>query len=244
MKKIFLSNKAIKELEVIGMGAEGVVYKYNFEGKDIAIKIFNPDIFTSNKLKKIELIHSKEINSIITAPQCLVCVDGEINGYSMEYDQNDQNLDSVKTLTTSEKLKYLRLLRETIETLHERYNIIVGDLKLSNILINNGCIKICDVDNFKVDDLDPDILNLYSKQYFKKYGRMDKGLDIFSFNILSVLFLISASKDDLISYIMNTSYVKNEALRDLFERLLNDPEYTESYIIDDLEKVKRKTTEF
>lgn len=243
MKKIFLSNKDIKELEVIGMGAEGVIYKYNFEGDTIAIKIFNPDIFTSNKLEKIKLIHSKEIDKVITKPQCLVCVDGKINGYAMEYDQNDQNLESLNELTVSEKLEYLKTLRNIIELLH-KHNIVVGDLKLSNILVNEGTMKICDVDNFKVDDLDPDILNLYSKQYFRKYKKMDEGLDVFSFNILTILFLINDSRDELINYIMKGSYTRNEELRNIFERLLNDKEYTESYIIDDPGKLKRKTIEF
>lgn len=243
MKKIFLSNKDIKELEVIGMGAEGVIYKYNFEGDTIAIKIFNPDIFTSNKLEKIKLIHSKEIDKVITKPQCLVCVDGKINGYAMEYDQNDQNLESLNELTVSEKLEYLKILRNIIELLH-KHNIVVGDLKLSNILVNEGTMKICDVDNFKVDDLDPDILNLYSKQYFRKYKKMDEGLDVFSFNILTILFLINDSRDELINYIMKGSYTRNEELRNIFERLLNDKEYTESYIIDDPGKLKRKTIEF
>ena len=243
MKKIFLSNKAIKELEVIGMGAEGVIYKYNFEGNTVAIKIFNPDIFTSNKLKKIELVHSREIDKIVTKPQCLVCVDGKINGYSMEYDQNDQNLESLKTLTPSEKLEYLKKLRDIIETLH-KHNIIIGDLKATNILVNEGNIKICDIDNFKVDDLDPDILNLYSKQYFRKYKKMDEGLDIFSFNILTILFLIDGAADELLNYIMKGSYTHNEYLRNIIEILLNDKEYTESYIIDDPSKLKRKTKEF
>ena len=142
-----------------------------------------------------------------------------------------------------DNIPYDEWCKYLLELLH-KHNIVVGDLKLSNILVNEGTMKICDVDNFKVDDLDPDILNLYSKQYFRKYKKMDEGLDVFSFNILTILFLINDSRDELINYIMKGSYTRNEELRNIFERLLNDKEYTESYIIDDPGKLKRKTIEF
>ena len=73
---------------------------------------------------------------------------------------------------------------------------------------------------------------------------MDEGLDIFSFNILTILFLIDGAADELINYIMKGSYTHNEYLRNIIEILLNDKEYTESYIIDDPSKLKRKTKEF
>ena len=43
---------------------------------------------------------------------------------------------------------------------------------------------------------------------------------------------------------MKGSYTHNEYLRNIIEILLNDKEYTESYIIDDPSKLKRKTKEF
>ena len=58
--------------------------------------------------------------------------------------------------------------------------------------------------------------------------------------IKSKLKLIDGLKDGGIAFLN----LDNEYLRNIIEILLNDKEYTESYIIDDPSKLKRKTKEF
>ena len=57
MEELKLTHKMEKEFVVLGVGSEGVVYKY----KNQAIKMFKSGLINNNKLQKIKLLHNMDL---------------------------------------------------------------------------------------------------------------------------------------------------------------------------------------
>ncbi len=238
MEKIFITEKQLRDFNIIGSGKEGIVYEYN---EQTAIKIFNEDINLETKMEKIYLLHDTPVSFFATVPNKIVNTPSS-SGYSMEYKKDHIALSDLGYLRKLRKVLVLKRVKSVLELLHTKYNIIVGDIRLENILVNDSNIVFCDTDNFKINNINPELLNIYGKYYVKKYDNYDVGLDIFSFNIMTLLFLLNSSKQDIIDYILNTERIDNPIIRNMFIRVLNDEKFTSNYIIDDLfvDKTKRK----
>jgi hypothetical protein len=238
MEKIFITEDKLQELNVIGNGKEGIVYEYD---EHTAIKIFNKEVDLDSKMKKIYLLHDTPIQFFATIPEKIVNTpDG--SGYSMEYKKNYLAFSDLGQLKKKRKIELLKQAKTVLETLHKDNKIVVGDVRCENILTRDNHIVFCDTDNFKINNINPELLNIYGKYYVRKYDSIDEGLDIFSFNIMSLLFLLNSSKQDIIDYILNTEKIENVNIRNMFMRVLNEEEFTKNYIVDDLfiNKTKRK----
>lgn len=238
MEKIFITEDKLQELNVIGSGKEGIVYEYD---EHTAIKIFNNEVDLDSKMKKIYLLHDTPIQFFATIPEKIVDTpDG--NGYSMEYKKNYVALSDLEQLNNRKKIEILKQAQVVLETLHKEHKIVVGDVRCENILVNDNNVVFCDTDNFKINNINPELLNIYGKYYVRKYDDFDEGLDIFSFNIMSLFFLFNCSKQDIVDYILNTEKIDNVNIRNMFMRVLNEEKFRRNYIVDDLlvDKTKRK----
>lgn len=238
MEKIFINDEKLQELNIIGSGKEGTVYEYD---ENTAIKIFNNEVNLDSKMKKISLLHDTPIHFLATIPERIVSTTNS-SGYSMEYKRDYLDLSELKELKNRNKIELLKQAKTVLEVLHKQYSIIVGDVRCENILVKDNNIVFCDTDNFKINNINPELLNLYGKYYVRKYDNFDEGLDIFSFNIMSLLFLLKSSKEDIVDYILNTEKIDNVGIRNMFTRVLNEEAFTRNYIVDDLhvDKTKRK----
>jgi len=238
MEKIFITEDKLQELNIIGSGKEGIVYEYD---EHTAIKIFNNEVNLDSKMKKISLLHDTPIQFFATIPEKIVNT-SDSSGYSMEYKKDYLDLSDLGKLKNRKKIELLKQAKIVLELLHNEYGIVVGDIRCENILARDNNIVFCDTDNFKIGDLNPELLNIYGKYYVRKYDNYDKGLDIFSFNIMSLFFLLNSSKEDIVDYILNTERIANVNIRNMFTRVLNEEEFTRNYIVDDLlvNKTKRK----
>ncbi len=238
MEKIFINDNELQELNIIGGGKEGTVYEYD---KHTAIKIFNSEIDLDSKMRKISLLRDTPIQFFATIPQKIVTTPSR-SGYSMEYKKDYSTLSELKELKNRRKIEILKQAKVVLEVLHKQYSIVVGDVRCENILVKDNNIVFCDTDDFKINDINPELLNIYGKYYVRKYDNFDEGLDIFSFNIMSLLFLLKSSKENIVDYILNTERIDNVNIRNMFTRVLNEEIFTRKYIVDDLlvDKTKRK----
>lgn len=238
MEKLFITEDKLHELDIIGSGKEGTVYEYD---EHTAIKIFNEEVNLDSKMKKISLLHDAPVQLFATTPEKIVNTP-DSSGYSMEYKKDYLPLSDLGNLKKRKKIELLKQAKVVLELLHNEYNIVVGDIRCENILVGDNNIVFCDTDNFRINDLNPELLNIYGKYYVRKYDNYDKGLDVFSFNVMSLFFLLNSSKEDIVDCILNTERITNINIRNLFTRVLNEEKFIKNYIVDDLlvNKTKRK----
>ncbi len=238
MEKIFITEDELQELNIIGSGKEGTVYEYD---EHTAIKIFNSEVTLDSKMQKITLLHDTPIKLLATIPEKIVNTPNN-SGYSMEYKRDYFALSDLSEINNRQKIILLKQAKLVLESFHKEHDIIVGDVRAENILVRDTDIVFCDTDNFKISDINPELLNIYGKYYLRKYDKYDEGLDIFSFNIMSLIFLFNCSKEDIVDCILNTEKIENIGIRNTFMRVLNEEKFIKNYIVDDLllSKTKRK----
>ncbi len=144
------------ELEKLGIfdkgGFEAKILIYNDE---LLIKAFEPYLkgiidFDFKKMKLIRL-HDKLIDdNIMVKPLKLVNYNDEFAGYIMKKETNAITLDNIHDF--NKLVKIYKNLFLNLEKLHNN-DIIVGDLKHSNILIKDNDKPIfIDVDSMGVDE--------------------------------------------------------------------------------------------
>lgn len=237
MNIITLDEKQIQDMKIIGKGHEGTIYEYNKQ----ALKLFNSEVNTDTKIAKIKLLHDSPVGNLATKPLAIVDT-GLRKGYTMKQFESNLTLANLLRLEYKDKLIILKRIKNIIEDLHA-LEIIVGDIRYENILISENIIKFCDSDNFGINGINPELLNIYSKIYEHRYHKSDIHLDTFSFNVMSLLYLFTIPTDMIVDYVMNTDKIHEERIKELFKAILNDEKYTEEYFIDSLNgnpKKKRK----
>ena len=177
------------------------------------IKYYYNDIskeMYKNKREKLEIISkskcfSNEIKALDAGYE-----NGKFSGYTMleselspikakywinnKYDKKYLK-PSDEPLTIDDKIKYLKLLREKIDILN-KHKIYIGNFNYDNFLVSNDMelMQLCDLDNFKIGNLDFDS----KTDSVKKYESVIKedeigGLDSYCFNIFTLAILYDRS---------------------------------------------------
>lgn len=239
--ELYYKKSEIENLKWLGSGMEAKVYvdktKSHFDS-EIALKVFfYPFKYDHSKREKIRILNIHDIPGIIKPYDSINNEDG-CTGYYMEYFYSSP-LSERTDLPYERKLIVLHSLKETIERLHKK-EIIVGDLREQNILVNEKDeVKICDVDGFKVGHFDMGWLNIFSNIYFERYKRIDEGLDIFSFNLITLFYLLNYSKDEKTRSIHQIEELDSLEERDkIIQKVIRNFDYSKRYIIDDKEMQK------
>ena len=143
-----------------------------------------PDTMTDNKLKKIVWIYNHPLEHTVM-PTAAITNNGEIIGYEMTYDRDDESLLNA-ILTPDETIA---CLQETARILqyYASKDITYGDVKSDNILVNNNNqIKFCDIDNIRIGDMPVDIMSYALTDYFKINKTIDEKADAYMHNLLAL----------------------------------------------------------
>lgn len=151
-------------------GGEGAVYKtyHNF-----LAKVYKPNHQTYQNFKKLlKMIDTPIDNPHIVWPKDIIYKDHNFLGYVMENIQTKDSLDdllinSFQGYSSLDRLDIIVALLKNIKYLHDR-NIIIGDLKLDNILVQSkDDVYIIDTGSFQIDDYPCVVFNLeYSEKKF------------------------------------------------------------------------------
>ena len=230
----------ITDEERFSKGGESIICKT--EKNNTLYKFFkNPETgnlidMPENKEKKITRLYELNPNFAVK-PLSTISVGGYLVGYEMTY--NPQNrLFKGAPLTRLEKIEILRKSKEALEYFKE-LNIIYGDVKSNNILINRktGEIEFCDMDNIQLEDYPIDLITIYVQQFTSKYGKIDNVVDAYIHNILTLQQLGFPNPNptyiDIIRTIEQGIYptgFSNQA-REIFESMSAPEKFTGDYVI-------------
>ena len=154
MQTIHITSQDITQLQELGRGACSVVYKY---GPDLVIKALNQ--------KGIELHNEEEFSNLIginnstcVFPQNMVEIDGNFQGYTMEYVQGVPLHEVIKKMNISTLIKSIRNVESDLKQLSQE-KVLFQDLNQGGIMWDKGAsrIKIIDTDFFeKNDSIEPE----------------------------------------------------------------------------------------
>lgn len=179
-------------------GGESIICKGN--RKNTAYKIFvyptsdEPTEMLDNKLEKIKRQYNTPLEYSVS-PLRTITLFSELIGYEMTYDEDDiPLLDAF--LTKEQLLESLKKTRNILDYYHSK-DIIYGDIKDDNILINKktGEIKFCDMDNIHMQDLPIDVMSQELADFFEEHQKADVIADHYMHNILT-LYKLSYQKND------------------------------------------------
>ena len=193
-------------------------------------KIEIPEETFENKRKKIEIINNDPLFSDEVRPISLVYENGMFLGYTME-------LENYKTAevfdSRKKKIEILRKYKEKIEKFN-KHGIYIGDISENNIFITENGIKLCDLDNIRIGNLDFDIKNCFQKEYLREYEGIEN-IDKYTFNLFTIGYLSKIVSVFVDSYLKEGKLPKPiNSKRNL--ELIKDKNYTEDYFIDNLKK--------
>ncbi len=171
----------LEEATIIAAGHEGEIYQFG----DEVFKIFH-NILNIKNQEYLEDI-SKLSEDYLTVPIAEVYVNIEYCGYTMKYAGRDLASTIADTdLSRSDIMDILKQLKTCVEYLHS-ISAAHGDIKLKNILLENGQIRLGDVNNLILKESTPH-LNALHKEWYKKYPSFQL-VDIFALNYLTFLLL-------------------------------------------------------
>ncbi|EED44310.1 serine/threonine protein kinase [Enterocytozoon bieneusi H348] len=196
-------NERYKILKIIGEGGFSTIYKgHDIQlNIDVGIKTIKPGSKEIDIIKNLcydpdgtKHIHENiiQVLNIIEANDLVYIIfelcEMNLIDFANEYELNEDNI-----------LKILRMILLGINFIHNR-GIIHRDIKLSNILIKNNIIKICDfglscfenANNFSlcgtVDYMAPELLNIKNDNKNEKLYYTNK-IDLYSVGILAKMLL-------------------------------------------------------
>lgn len=233
-------------IEVFNEGMESVLYYYRVNNDIILLKKFKtkldfkeyivdvPKSTLDNKRKKIELINERDYLVDEVKPLNLVYDKDEFIGYTI-------SIDSIKTAneinSKRKKIYILKQLKDKIEKYNE-CGIYIGDISANNILVqSDGTIKLCDLDNFKIDDLDFDLLSTFQRIYRKKVNN-DNNIDNYCFNMFTVAYLQNIYTPYVLYNLRNNGLkypLNSKENKRIIDSLINlDNNYQKKYLIDNL----------
>ena len=184
MEELRLTHKMEKEFVVLGVGSEGVVYKY----KNQAIKMFKSGLINNNKLQKIKLLHNMDLEDFQLPKKLYLNKVYKPVAYSMDYVDSDKTVQCVlqsSRLSLRQKIVYLEKVEYLVKNAHYN-NIVLNDLNLFNFLVDeNDTVKVIDTDNFKVKGYESDINpSFFTDLYNNNIGtKISENTDKFSLTL-------------------------------------------------------------
>lgn len=247
MNKIKFDKSNIVRVYTTGM--ESIIYYYRYGSKTVFLKYFKKELVfgnykisiddevLNNKRRKVELI--PEIEEFNDEVEILDLVYDEYDnfiGYTMKIDELKT---SNKISNLKAKLEILKQLREKVEMFNNN-DIYIGDFNPKNIIITNDGIKLCDLDNFRIDELDFD-LKSNSQQWYLKKCKNICNIDNYSFNLFTISYIGNICTPDVIRYVKTNGLPRKLNTKQnqiIMEELINiNDNYQKKYLIDNMKKV-------
>lgn len=185
MEILKITTDDIKEEKRFKEGFESIIYTYK-DGSLIKV-YYDRKYFLKNTLKKIELFSQLSI-PFVALPQKMVELSGEKVGYSMQK-INGITLDVARRILTEEEIiKILKKLERILEDLH-KHDIVVGDLNPQNILTDGEDVYLLDIVCSKIGNYNFSEKSKTMSVYLSYNKIVDKRMDNFMLNILTVYML-------------------------------------------------------
>jgi hypothetical protein len=152
---INIDDKFLKQTP-LAEGGEGIIYEYN----DSIIKIYKSNVDKNEKLKKIQLLMSKQLPSNVISPIDIVYNKNQFVGFMMNKVEGEEfkrlsnkKFIQINNIKTKDILKMLVDIKNILVTLHSQ-NIFISDLNDCNILFDkNFNVYFIDCDSWTIDNV-------------------------------------------------------------------------------------------
>jgi serine/threonine protein kinase len=183
-------------IKFIGKGSEGTVWLYNDNGNEVALKIFHtddPTINNENKEEKLILLKDEEYLQDDMKLLNRMYSDGKFIGYTSLYEPYEP---ISFLMNKKQKIELLKQLQDKYEALNS-HNIYIGDFNANNIAFKNNKIKLYDLDNFRVGDLDFNVFNYIMGRYTVKFDNIEN-IDYYCFNYFGLGLMASTDPKHII----------------------------------------------
>lgn len=219
-------------------GGEGIIFKS--QRPNTLYKVFvdyettTPVGMSDNKYQKVLSLYERQLQGG-TQPLSTISLDGELIGYEMTYDEDDESLDKI-ILPRRQLIVCLKQASEILKY-YASEDITYGDVKSNNILVNRRThqVKFCDMDNIRLGEHQIDLLNDYVDSFITCSADIDASVDAYMHNLMTLQFLNAPTLDyDQILYNLSEgkyqrSY-KKEA-KPTLETMASSEPFTGEYII-------------
>ena len=201
-------------------------------------KVFH-EHFPDEIINNIGKLTERDFPKNFLVPRTMVINKGKIMGYLSRYYENNFDIELISSY--DKKITILKNTKKLIETLHNDYKLIHGDIHVGNILSN---------ENFEPSIIDFDSTLEYEQILgssisipqiilkYLKYYKYDYKADIYFFNITTLKYLNNIYKTNtLLNKIKKDKIYINEDVKKLTKELILYPEdikkeYSGEYIID------------
>lgn len=152
---------------MLGNGGEGKVYAcdYTADGNTYVVKIYHEGQLNKLRLKKLAKMENRQIryNGLIWPEKEVFSLEGRPVGYLMKeaegkplstiFDSDESICEYFPNWTRKDLVNLAIDILEKIQYLH-LFGIIIGDLRLKNIIISkDGDISFVDMDSAQIDNL-------------------------------------------------------------------------------------------
>lgn len=227
----------------ITSGGEGIICKSN--SNNTAYKIFiNPKTeevipMLENKQRKI-IRQCEQPLEYAVRPISTISTEDYIIGYEMEYDEKERPLEAL-TPPRIELIDYLKEIKKALEYFQSK-DIIYGDIKASNILVNrqNGQVRFCDMDNIAYRELPIDLVPYDLGCYKHEHGCIDDLSHAYFHNLLSIeqLLIKGVNYQDILYKLSTGAKPKGfkKTANPIFESMVRAENFTGEYAIDHVKK--------
>lgn len=239
MEELNYTREELNKLKLFHKGGyEGRILIYNDK---LLIKAFEPYLreiidFENKKLKLIRLNQKNIDGLVLIHPKKLVNIDGKFEGYVMQKIDEGRTIDSFYDFKTL--IDLYKTLFQKLEILHSN-NILIGDVKHANIVVENNNPVFIDVDSMAVDEYKMDHQQFYSNMTraipnLLEKTRNNSESEIDKLKLLSCfIYSINQSKDNILGKLMNSDL--SEAFKKELEVILKtDKKIDISHNIHDL----------
>lgn len=237
--------------EAFNGGTESIIYDIpSIFGTNTLAKIWRPNFhdLMPNKFEKIKRLYQidqlKELNAIRILNS--ISYDGTVIGYGMNK-SNYKKIDS--NVTRIELLHYLMLARQKLEQF-EQLGILYGDISNSNVLISNGDVCFCDLDNVAYQELKMDIHQNILDYFLNDYGKMDEKAVSYMYNIFTLKSLCHLDTNAKVEEYLEMEQIPRELLPRPYLKIKEEmrmvtPFYEGHYFIDYVkDKYKQKVNSY
>lgn len=245
MNKIIFEKDNIQKK--LNNGVEGDIYYYKKNNELVLLKVFRRDIMLDTEIRHVsdETIENKKNKLEIISESPLFS--DEVKLYDLVYDGDDNligytmRIEDLQTASdinsTRKRIEILKLVRNKLE-LFNKNNIYIGDFNQNNIIVTKDGIKLCDLDNIKIENYDFDLPNIFTLTYLKNF-KTPSLVDNYSFNLETVCYIGRIYEPYLLANVSKNGLprkINTEKNRILFRKILENKNYNNEYLIDSTRK--------
>lgn len=213
---------------MIGFGSYSDVYSCDYLDWGCAYKEFVTEDYVKFIKERLYRIVEKGCCPNVIIPNKFIYKKPEdefFKGYVMNSLESYDLLDDLTDLSIDKKISILKKAREIVDNFHNTYNCVHANITPWKFMLSsyNGDLQLIDPDtNISLEKKDVVDINKYKSEasyYISNIG-VDKGLDIFLFNLSVYSILNNKNFFECLSAILNSEYgifEENEKVKNIFD---------------------------